>query len=83
MRCDGRAVGRREREVGFLRAGTQGEQLDAFSVDRERLERQHFLAGEMQPLAARDEERGVGRAVQPAADARLGVRRRSVRSCRG
>ena len=57
---DGRAVRRREREVGALRAGPQDEQLDALAVERERLERQHFLAGEAKPLAARDQEAGVG-----------------------
>jgi hypothetical protein len=66
-----------------LRARPQREQLDAFAVDRERLEREHVLAGEVQPLAAGDEEGSVRSAVEPAADARLGKRRRVARSCRG
>ena len=70
---DGRAVRRREREIGALRAGPQGEQLDALAVERERLERQHVFAGEAKPLAARDQEAGVGRAIDPAADGGLGV----------
>ena len=70
---DERPVRRREREVRSLRARAQREQLDPFGVDRERLERQHVLAGEVQPLAARDQERGLGGAVEPAADARFGV----------
>jgi hypothetical protein len=70
---DDGAVRRREREVGPLRAGPQGEQLDAVAVDRERLERQHVFAGEAKPLAARDQEAGVGRAIGPPADGGLGV----------
>src|SRR6185369_8298772 len=70
---DDRTVCRRERELGSLRARSEREQLDPLGVDGERLERQNVLAGEMQPLAARDQERGVGGPVHPAADARFGV----------
>ena len=57
----------------LLRAGAHFEQPHRVAAERQRLQRQHLLARQLQALAARDDEVGLRRTVQPASDCRLGM----------
>ena len=64
-----------EDEAGPLRLRAHDEELDRRPVQRQRLDRLHHLAGDVQAFAAGDHEGRLGRAVEPAADRGGGVLR--------
>ena len=67
------AVGVAEDEVRPLCAGAGREEIDRFLLHRQRLDGKDLLARQVEPLAAGDDEGGVGRAVEPAAERGRGV----------
>jgi hypothetical protein len=60
-------------EVRSLRAGARSEEVDRILVQRQRLERIHVFARQLQPLAARHDEGCVGSGVEPPTDRPGGV----------
>ncbi|HEY5321419.1 MAG TPA: hypothetical protein VIK58_01255 [Caldimonas sp.] len=67
--ADGFALGGVGHEVVAARLRAMHEKIDCIAVERQGLQRKDDLARQAQRLAARDEERRLGGAVQPGSDA--------------
>ena len=70
---DGGAIALAEDKIRHLRTGTGDEEVDRIHLHRQGFEGKEFLARQMEPLAAGDDEARLDGPVQPATDGGGGV----------